>query len=95
MDETTDSGRIEQATVVFRYVDFDGVIHENFFGFVEAESTTGRGLADLLTKFVEDAGLSLNNCRGQGYDGAAAMSGHLNGCQAFIKVKQPLAVYTH
>ena len=34
-------------------------------------------------------------CRGQGYDGAANMSGHLSGAQAFISNKYPLAKYVH
>ena len=32
---------------------------------------------------------------GQGYDGAAAMSGIYNGVQAVVKEKYPLATYVH
>lgn len=32
---------------------------------------------------------------GQGYDGAAAMSGHLNGVQAKIREEYPRALYVH
>ena len=86
IDETMDSGRIEQAIVVFRLIDRDGKINEDFFGFVEAETATRCGLVDLLTKIIEEAGLSLSS-------NAEArvmmvrlqcMAMQLNGCQAHI-----------
>ncbi|KAE9522524.1 hypothetical protein AGLY_017071 [Aphis glycines] len=39
--------------------------------------------------------ISINNLRGQGYDGSANMSGKNNGAYALIKNDQPLAFYTH
>ena len=55
-----DSGRIAQAFVVFRFIDRDGIINEDFFGFVEAETTTGCGLVDFQTKIIEEAELFLS-----------------------------------
>ena len=40
-------------------------------------------------------GLDLNHLVGQGYDGASAMSGHMNGAQAYINNAYPQALYTH
>jgi len=94
-DETSDTARLEQATVIIRYVDDSGSIHEDFAGFVHAEDLTGEGMAHLLIDFLGRMGLTLEYCRGQGYDGAAAMMGRFNGCQAVIKRQQPLAITVH
>uniref|UniRef100_A0A915KYZ5 DUF4371 domain-containing protein n=1 Tax=Romanomermis culicivorax TaxID=13658 RepID=A0A915KYZ5_ROMCU len=40
-------------------------------------------------------GFDFKNLVAQGYDGAAAMSGHLNGVQAEIRRQYPQAVYVH
>ena len=95
VDETSDIGRIQQATVVIRFVESSGAICEEFLGFVEADDMTGKGLAQLIITFLGQVGLSLDQCRGQGYDGAASMRGRINGCQAQILALQPLALYTH
>ncbi len=39
--------------------------------------------------------LPLSQLRGQTYDGAANMSGRMQGVQAHLKKDQPLAVYVH
>ena len=39
--------------------------------------------------------LPISQLRGQTYDGAANMSGHLQGVQAILKKKQPMALYCH
>ena len=40
-------------------------------------------------------GLSLNELRGQGYDGASTISGEKSGVQKLIRDIQPKALYTH
>ena len=47
-DETTDCSNKEQLTLVLRFVDGQNQIREEFFAFLEAPSTTGEALADLL-----------------------------------------------
>jgi zinc finger MYM-type protein 1 len=89
-DETSDTARLEQAAV-----DESGSIHEDFTGFIHADDLTGEGMAHLLIDFLGRMGLTLEYCRGQGYDGAAAMMGRFNGCQAVIKRQQPLAITIH
>ena len=44
---------------------------------------------------MEDNGLDLSKCRGQGYDGAANMRGIYSGVQARIAAIEPAAVYVH
>lgn len=96
MDETTDISTIEQMTVCIRYVDtFCWIIREDFVGFVEMNSTTGLAIKNSILDKLKDIGLSINNLRGQGYDGGANMSGKNNGAQALIQNDQPLAFYTH
>ena len=67
----------------------------NFFDFVEAPSTTGEDLADLLLAQVGMYGLEPNFIRGQGYDGAANMCGKQRGAAARIQQQFPLALYVH
>lgn len=56
---------------------------------------TGKGITDSIISACNIVGLSLHNLRGQGYDGCAAMKGHLNGVQTRISEIYPKALYTH
>ena len=90
-DETTDFSRQEQLTVCLRYV-VDHSVYERFFCFALAPDLTGNGLATQLLAILESSGLDKANMVGQGYDGAAAMSGERNGVQRHIIEKCPSAV---
>jgi len=99
-DETTDISGIEQMSVVVRYVDLVGdkyIIREDFLDFLPVTDLTGMGLADKLKTYVNDnfGTGAATNMVGQGYDGAAAMSGRLNGVQAHLRKDFPLAVFVH
>jgi len=95
-DETTDLNTEEQITVCIRYVDLTNcVIQEDFLGFVKMNSTTGASIKNAIKQKLEELGLSLDNLRGQGYDGGSNMVGKNNGVQALLLKKQPLAFYTH
>ena len=48
-----------------------------------------------ITGLLADLGFSLDDLRGQGYDGASTMSGEKSGVQRRIMEKQPKAMYTH
>ena len=48
-----------------------------------------------MTTCLDKLGLNLSKLRGQGYDGAANISGVYAGVQARLIEKQPLAVYVH
>jgi hypothetical protein len=52
-------------------------------------------MTDQISEIVESKGLSFDQCRGQGYDGASTMSGAYFGVQKFIHDMQPLTVYVH
>ena len=94
-DETTDCSNREQLTLVFRFVDGENQIREEFFDFIEAPSTTGEALADLLLTQVRMYGLDPSMIRGQGYDGAANMCGKQRGAATRISQQFPLALYVH
>lgn len=80
LDETTDCSKKEQLTVCVRYVDTQSfIIREEFLGFVEMKSTTAKAITDTLLQELASMGLSLSKLRGQGYDGAANMSGAFKG----------------
>ena len=94
-DETTDISNREQFVLVLRHVDEKLVAHEEYIGLYKVASID----SDSLTKTIEDCllrmNLSLNNCRGQCYDGASNMSGCKNGVSKQISDKEPKAIYTH
>ncbi|CAI6377192.1 unnamed protein product [Macrosiphum euphorbiae] len=56
---------------------------------------SGKGLAQVLLESLGNLGINLNYLRGEGYDGASAMRGLLNGVQAIIKQSYPLTLYIH
>jgi hypothetical protein len=93
-DETTDVSTTEQLTFVIRYV-YEDIIREDFFGFVEVKDLKSESLAFTLVQLISQFNLSLQKLRGQGYDGAAVMSGCSQGVQTRIATLVPLALYTH
>ncbi|KAF0732229.1 zinc finger MYM-type protein 1-like, partial [Aphis craccivora] len=50
---------------------------------------------NLETYYLKHFGIETQYLRGQGFDGAAAMSGKYNGVQYHIKQAHPLAIYIH
>ena len=56
---------------------------------------SGKALAEKVLVGLIDLGLDIINSRGQGYDGAAAVSGHINGLFAHICKINIKAIYTH
>lgn len=104
MDTTQDIGKIDQLSQVFRYVIVErdenfratGIkIEEAFLGFQSVEDQSAAGLEHTIVETIEKKGLDLSKCRGQGYDGAATMSGIYTGVQARIISKEKNALYIH
>lgn len=96
-DTTVDRGRVDQLSICLRFVLVTDTveIHEHFLGFLEVRQGDAQGLTSLIVDFIEASGLSMQQCRAQGYDGAPVMSGSKNGVAAKIKSMQPLAEYVH
>ena len=56
---------------------------------------SGKQLAKLIVDALNKLTLSIDDCRGQGYDGAGAVAGHINGLSANILRLNEKALYTH
>lgn len=70
-------------------------IQKNILAFIPVQDITGVGLASTLQEKLKILGLNLEKMRGQGYDGAATISGAFNGVQAIVRKKYPKTLYTH
>ena len=57
-------------------------IHERFLSFVDCSQKTGTAIADLIKTVLEDNGIPISNCRGQGDDNGSNMAGKYNGTQS-------------
>ena len=53
------------------------------------------GLLKLITNSIQQKGLDIKNCHGQGYDGAAVMSGKYSGLHKKIQDVASHAYYVH
>ena len=95
MADEVSSHNTEQMPICIRFVDKNHDIREEFLQFVQLKSLTGKGIGQEIVKSMEQLGLDIGLCRGQGYDGASNMSSERVGTQAYIKERSPLAVYVH
>ena len=95
-DEAADCGNVEQLIVVFRFADKQCQIREEFLGFVPCKKgLTGDAVATTIKEFLHDLNLPIDDCRGQGYDGAGNMAGRLSGVAAKIQETNEKALYVH
>ena len=95
-DEAAHISNKENLSVVIRFVDSDKNIREEFIGyFLCEEGTTGRAIKNLIINAVSDLGWSMDDCRGQCYDGAGNMAGQFNGAAALIKDQHEKAIFVH
>ena len=95
VDETTDQSNLEQMVFCVRYVDFDLEVHEEFVGLYSLETTSADSIVSTIKDILLRMNLSLDNCRGQCYDGASSMSGERSGVAKRIMDLQQRALYTH
>ena len=96
LDCTPDASHQEQMTMILRIVNCDSSpveIREHFVGYTAVESSTGLGLTEACLKRLEELGLDLRNCRGQGYDNGANMKGCNSGVQKRILDENPRAFF--
>ena len=95
MDGTTDMSSKEQISFCIRTVNTDFSVNEHFMGFYQTDDTHSSTLFKCLMDAVTRFGLSSNDCRGQCYDGAANMSGHVSGLQTLLREQEQRALYVH
>ncbi len=94
-DEVTDVGNKEQFTVCIRWVDDEFIIHEDPVELIHVPKTDSATLTSALKDCLIRLCLPITQCRGQAYDGASNMSGHLNGIAAQIAKDVPAALFLH
>ena len=87
-DEASDCSNQKQLFLVLRFADKDGEIRDEFV-------LTGKALAETILTKIGNLTLDISNCRGQRYDGAASVSGHINGLSADILRINEKAAYAH
>lgn len=103
-DTTLDITKKDQLSTIIRYVtipkDSSGkptslVINESFLGFKVVEDQSAGGLEEEILLSLQENNIPLTKCRGQGYDGAATMSGAYTGVKTRILEKQRTAKFVH
>jgi len=103
-DTTQDIAKIDQMSQIFRYAQIindengkpvDVKITESFLGFEKVNDQTASGLESKIVDGLEKKKIELSKCRGQGYDGAATMSGIYNGVQKKILDREEKAIFVH
>ncbi|KAK9754426.1 protein of unknown function (DUF4371) [Popillia japonica] len=68
-------------------------IEEYFIGFLAVEKATAQSLTNYIITELEQLGISLQKCRGQGYDNGANMRGEKSAVQKRILDINPLAYF--
>ena len=97
LDETSDISCFFQLSAVLRYVNADGIIRvcERFTKFSDvSKDRSAVAIARLFEAQLTELGC-LKKLIAQTYDGAAVMSGKLNGVQAKVKDSAPDAIFIH
>ncbi|XP_043808342.1 zinc finger MYM-type protein 1-like [Manihot esculenta] len=95
VDEARDCSVKEQMSLVLRFVNDKGMVLERFLGLVHVNETSAKVLKNAIDTFFAKHDLSLAKLRGQGYDGAANMSGEFNGLKTLILKENKNAHYIH
>ena len=88
LDSTSDISRVNQLSVVVRWVqivDDKCSVMESFIGLVKITNPDAKGIASTARTFIESLGIDFHRIRGQEYDGASVMSGVHSGVQTLIK----------
>lgn len=94
-DETMDITTKEQLSICFRFIDKNLNPREVFVGLIDCHKTNAETLHKLLENAMIALGLPIDNCRGQGFDGAAVMSGAVSGVQTRFRNEHPKMLFVH
>ena len=91
-DETRDQSGLEQLCISIRWVDQSYTVSEDIIGMMEMQQTDALTISNALKDVLLRCSLPL---RGQAYDGASNMAGHLNGVAVRLQREEPRAHYVH
>ena len=70
-----------------------GQVVESFIDFIPFQRKTAKDITQTILQKLNDDGLPIENCRGQGYDNAATMAGIHMGVQQQIRNVNPKAEF--
>ncbi|BFI33769.1 hypothetical protein MPTK2_4g18190 [Marchantia polymorpha subsp. ruderalis] len=93
IDEARDESTKEQMSLVLKFIDSFGVIHERFLDMNHVVDTRSELLMVVIVSTLSRHSLSLSRVRGQGYDGASNMRGDINGLKTMIQRENSSAYY--
>ena len=94
-NEVADNANLEQLLFVLRSVDKDCQIRKEFLDSQCTDWISGEVISGLILGKLEQWGLKIDDCWGQGYDGASNMSSQVRGVQGLISQKNSKALYVH
>ena len=94
-DEATDISQKEQLCVTIRWLDSHFGIHETPVELIQVPKTDSETLTTVLKDCLIRFTLPISQCRGQAYDGASNMSGHISGVATRIQECEPRALFVH
>lgn len=96
-DETLDVSGQEQFSLCIRYVSNEDhpMLREDFVAFFPVTDLCGEYISRQILQLCRDLGLEMTKLVGQGYDGAANMSGSISGVKTRIQELYPKAMYVH
>lgn len=78
VDSTPDNTKLDQLTIIIRYITDNSSIIERFVGFLKSVGHKGEVMETALIQHFTDLDINFKNCRGQSYDNASNMSGIYN-----------------
>ena len=64
-------------------------------GLIQVKDTTAETIYKCLDTSLVSLGFHMENCRGQGYDGASNFQGHVSGVAKHFVEKTPTAIPVH
>ena len=94
-DECTDLSNLEQLSFCARTVDDDLNVDEDFLGFYEIDNIKSETVVKAIKDILMRCSLSLDDCRGQTYNGAGSMMGKHSCVPTKISQEQPKAITAH
>ena len=94
--DEVESHHVEQLPLYIKFVDDDNNVKVEFLELEQCKRIDGKSIAGEILYILKKVGPDVNNCRGQGNDGAANMSSEVVGVQRIIdNNSSEKSIYTH
>jgi hypothetical protein len=93
-DECQDITSQEELSICFRWL-VNGCPEEHYLTTLHVKSTDANAITGAIISYMSEKNLEYRKLVGQGYDGAAAFSGHRSGVQKRMRVHAGHALYIH